>query len=210
MRTARFALLAGVATLGLAGLTRLADAQPPSDHVLTIQLPDGQVEQIRYAGDVPPRIMMLPAPAEDVAQEVAGPSRDDPFAALEQMSAAMDAQMASLMHQAQAMANRPIPDVDGMLRAGFGGLPTGGQGFSFVGNWTGSGVCTHSVTITSRGDGARPQVVSQTSGDCGTAKGGADPVQQDVSPLPRAGTIKVKGPAAPPVEWVRPAIWQHG
>jgi hypothetical protein len=198
MRTARFALLAGTAILGLAGLTHLADAQPPSDHILTIQLPNGQVEQLRYAGDVPPRIVMLPGSAETVADPVMG----NPFAALEQISAAMDAQMAALMHQAQAMAAQPMPEPEAMLRADFGGLPQGG-------------VCTQSMTITfqggsSTGEAPKPRIVSQTSGDCGPTKADTESVDQPAAPSPRVKTIDVKGPVAPPASWVVSGPLQHG
>jgi hypothetical protein len=61
----RIALLAGAAGIVLAGLTGLATARtvtnPAQTHVLNIRLPNGQVEQVRYTGDVPPTVILAPA-----------------------------------------------------------------------------------------------------------------------------------------------------
>ena len=50
-------ILAGVA-VALAGATAVAAAERAHDHVLTVMLPDGSVEHVRYSGDVAPRIVV--------------------------------------------------------------------------------------------------------------------------------------------------------
>jgi len=60
MLTTRVALLCGAAAILLAGYAGIAAAQTPETRVLTLRLPDGQVEQIRYIGDVPPTVILAP------------------------------------------------------------------------------------------------------------------------------------------------------
>ena len=58
MRKLHTVALAAVAT-ALAGT---AIAASPQTHVLTVPLPDGAVARVQYAGDVPPRVTVDPAP----------------------------------------------------------------------------------------------------------------------------------------------------
>ncbi len=154
MRVARIAFLAGVAAIGLAGV---AEARPPEPHVLTLRLPDGQVEQVRYVGDVPPTVIVAPATAIGAAVPA------DPFAMLERMSAEMDRQAEAMFRtiDALAMPQGLVPT----LAAGVGNPPVP----------NGPGMCVHSVQITFAGDGRAPHVLSQTSGDCGPGGGAAAP-----------------------------------
>jgi hypothetical protein len=48
-------------------------------------------------------------------------------------------------------------------------MPPSGQSYSYVSTISGSGVCTQSVRIISRGDGSPPQVERHSSGNCGAA-----------------------------------------
>ena len=122
MRLSRTVLLAWVAALGLTGIAGLADAQTSDTHVMLVQLPNGAIEQIRYSGDVPPRIVLAPDAA----------SFESPFAALEQMTALMNRQAEAMLRSARAMAMQPMP----MTEAAFGHVSPG------------SGVCMRSVQIT--------------------------------------------------------------
>src|SRR5579863_8308821 len=96
MRTLRTALLAGVAASAI-GLSGAALAESPQTHVMTVRLPDGGVEEIRYTGDVPPQIVFAAGPAStDVFAPLPsffGPG--SPFAALDRISAEMDRQAAA-------------------------------------------------------------------------------------------------------------------
>jgi hypothetical protein len=137
MRIKQVTLVASVVALALAGMSGAVKAQTAESHVLTLRLPDGRIEQIRYVGDVPPTVVLAPTvPAEAVS----------PFALMRQMAADMDRQAAALLQSVNAADS-----------AGFGVMPV----------LSGSGVCARSVQITFAGNGQAPHVVSQTAGDCG-------------------------------------------
>ena len=226
MRTLRNAILAGVAALALAATPGLARAQnSPTPHVMTIQLPDGGVARIQYAGDVPPRVMFAPqatmAMPMPFMPAAFGP--DSPFAMLERMSAAMDREAAALMQQAGAMFAAPMapmapmppmPPMPGALvPAGFGAAPLGSEAFSFASSTNGPGMCIRSMTITSTGPGAPPHVVRRQSGDCGHAGGPAAPAFERIAPAQaRPGnTIRVRYDGGqPPSSLIRPIppAWQ--
>jgi hypothetical protein len=160
----RIALLAGAAGLVLAGLTGMAMAQtgtPPAQaHILNVRLPNGQIEQIRYTGEVAPTVMLVP---DGAAAPAFGPG--SPFAMLERMSADMDRQAAAMFHDVDAMP---------MDAGGFGVIPA----------MSGPGVCMRSVQVTYTGNGRAPHVVSQTSGDCGVVHGSTAPVMLPSAPVP--------------------------
>jgi hypothetical protein len=233
----RAALLAGLAIGVIAGSAELAQARTPEQHILTIQLPGGGVERIRYSGDVPPRIVMAPmadpfTPMMAVAAPESAPAWASPFAVLDRISAEMDQQAAIMLHEAAAMAAGTMPGLatglapdvgaDGLVPAGLGALPPDGQTRLFMVNLgdgadLGDGqLCARSVTITSRGPGEAPQVVQHVSGACGGSAGAAVPARQvvpdetdphGVGPLAR--TIQVKATPVPLDQIVRPAVWTH-
>ena len=131
MRTTRIALLTGAAAIILAGIAGDGQGPDPANvHVLTLRLPDGRVEQIRYSGDVPPTVVLAP---DAMATSFAPVS---PFALLAQMSADMERQEAAMFRTIDAMA---MPN-----GAGFGMIPV----------LAGPGVCTRSVQITFTGNGS--------------------------------------------------------
>ncbi len=178
----RSVLAGGAAVLAAAALTP-ALAGDGQVHVLSVQLPDGRVEQIRYMGDVPPRVVLMLAPAAEMAPMMVA----DPFAAMERISAMMQQQEAVMLRQVQAMETAP----EGMLP----GLPPGASGYSFVSTMSGNGVCMRSVQITYNGDNVAPKMVSSTSGDCGPAHGAQAPAEVNTpAPVvrPAPNTIEVK------------------
>jgi hypothetical protein len=160
MRTTRIALFTGIATIILAGIAGMAEAQTPEAHVMTLRLPDGRVEQIRYIGDVPPTVVVAP---DAVATSFAPAS---PFALLQQMSADMQRQEAAMFQTINALT-----------------MPNGG-GFGMIPVLSGPGVCARSVQITFTGNGQAPHVVSRTAGDCGPAQGHATPATLPSAPVP--------------------------
>ena len=160
MRLSRTVLLSAAAALGLTGLAALAQAQTATTRVMTVQLPNGQLGQIRYVGDVPPQVIFVPSA---VAVE-------SPFAMLERMSVEMDRQAEAMLRAVHRMAIQPM--MPQTTEAEFGQLPAGGR------------VCMRSVQITYIGNGQQPRVVSQTSGDCGPSSGPATPAE-----LPRAAPV---------------------
>ena len=174
----RVALLAGAAGIVLAGLTGMAAAQtvtnPAQTHVLAVRLPNGQVEQIRYTGDVPPTVVLVP----DAAMAPAFGS-GSPFAMLERMSADMDRQAAALFHDIDTIPTNAGPMNVGPTNAG----PMNAGGFGVIPAMSGPGVCMRSVRVTFTGNGQAPHVVSQTSGDCGPAHGATAPVMLPSAPV---------------------------
>jgi hypothetical protein len=165
----RSILIAGAAALALAGSVGLAKAGPADRHVMTVQLPDGSLARIGYQGDVPPTVTLAPDAALAPVAFVASP-----FAMIERISREMDRAMGLLWHQV------PFgPAADGRTWAV--ALPPGG------------GFCMRSVSVTSRGDGSQPQVVTHQAGTCGGA--GVAPSVQQSPPDHGARTFEVKSTA---------------
>ncbi len=191
--------LTSVAAIALAASTGFATAaSPPPSHVLTIQLPDGQVEQIRYSGDVPPTIMIGPGGAA-MPVAVTPLAADPAFAALARIEAMMDQQSEAMLRQADAMARAAFAGADRPIPAGLGMTPGEWGSATLVGD-NGGSFCTRSVTITAL-NGQAPHVVSHTSGNCGAAGGAATPAQMpDVTPPPanHAPLLRVRASGAHP------------
>jgi hypothetical protein len=96
-----------------------------------------------------------------------------PFAEMERISAAMDRRMNQMLRNAEAMM--ALPDMNGVNDISLQNAPPGTSSYSVVSTISGSHVCTRSVRITSPADGGKPQMVSQSSGDCaGVAPGGSE------------------------------------
>jgi hypothetical protein len=164
MRSIRTVLFAGIAAAGLAGLSGLALARSPAFHDMTVQLPGGGVAYIRYTGDVAPKISFTTGPVVPFASvfEPWG----SPFADLDRISAAMDRQMAEMMRQTQQIEQ--LAGSGTLNNATLEKLPAGMSSYSFVSTMSGNGFCSRTVQITSSPNGGKPQVVSHTSGRCGS------------------------------------------
>jgi hypothetical protein len=167
MRNLRTALL-GIAAIGLIGAVAYA-ADAPKTHVLTIPLPNGGVEQIRYTGDVAPTVVFRQgSPAAAAWASPFGPG--SPFAVLDRIQAEMDRQMAAMMQHPLVMP--PMPQVAGgrLQQVTAGAIPPGAQSYSVVSTVSGGHACMQSVEVTSQGPGQAPKVVRRSSGDCGAAQ----------------------------------------
>jgi hypothetical protein len=150
-------ILAAAASALCLALATPATAADRQAHVWTMQLPDGAVEQIAYRGDVPPQILLGPAPV--VAPfPVAVPVMDPYFAAMARMSAIMQQQEAAML---QLAASAPA-----LQEAAFGDVPAGGV--TTIVTVNSNGACTRRTEITYSGDAAAPRTVSDTEGDCAT------------------------------------------
>ena len=162
---------------------------------MTVRLPDGGVERIFYTGDTPPQVT-FPAPSP-VAYAA------DPFVIMQRISAEMDRESAAMMGQADAMmvdpmATAPLGTPDRLMTVNLGDLPAGARGYSFVSTMSGNGVCSRSVQITSRGDGAKPTVVTHTSGDCAAVPADHPPTRAlDTRPAPASNLTEAAWRAAP-------------
>lgn len=178
-RISKFAL-AGAAVAVLAGTAALAD----NLHHMTVAAPDGDQVRIDYSGDTAPAVRFLTP--QMIRDQVPVWS---PFARMEHISAAMDAisaqmdrQMAAALVQARQMMAQPVP---GLNSAALQSLPAGTQSWSVTTISNGKNVCTRSVRVVSGGGDARPQVISNSSGDCN-----AVPLQE----RPEANAVKAELP----------------
>jgi hypothetical protein len=163
MRKLRTAVLAGIATLGVAGT---AMAASNDTRVMAVGLPDGSVARIEYQGAVAPKVRIDPsAPAlRIVPVRLADPFDGAPFAMIDQIMADMDRQAAAMT----AAALQPIPaDAAGRPDlAAFGNLPAGTISYRFVSTSDGNRVCSRSWQVTSQGPQQPPKLISASSGDC--------------------------------------------
>ncbi|HUB84464.1 MAG TPA: hypothetical protein VL971_02140 [Rhizomicrobium sp.] len=184
MRTKTF-LLAGIAAAAIIGFAGLADAQAPAIHTMTVQLPGGGLETIRYTGDVAPKIVVAPAGMPMPAAFM------PTFTAFDQIAAQMDRQMDAMMYQMRAMPMMPMmsmPDMNQLMQAAAR---------------NGGGFCAQSVSITSTGNGPA-KVVRHMAGNCGGAALAPNGSGQanDLEAIPQAAKpipIKTIAPAPRPV-----------
>jgi hypothetical protein len=193
MRALLSALLAGSAVIAAAASP--ARAQNSQIHTLLVQLPSGQIERVEYTGAVAPRIVVAPVALQMMPLAVLPGFDWQPFAALERVSAMMDAQAAAMLRQA---ATAPAT-MQASLPAG----TAAGQA-SFVASFSSNGVCSRSMQITYLGDGSKPRMVSHSSGNCGSAAAPSAPAQVNApaqTPMPR--TIEAQTtPVGAPLEQV--------
>lgn len=193
------ALCAILSAAGAAGSAMAQSASTPAQaavHTMTVRTPDGSLEKILYTGSQPPRVDFQ---AADSGARFATPVFDDvavqsPFAELDRLSAMMDRQAAAMMQETYGIDRALFADPQGassqgidpqaMLRADFGRLPPGTQGYTVISTMSGNNVCTHSVRYSSNGDGKAPRVLTSTSGDCGASAGAAPKALHAVQPRP--------------------------
>ena len=200
MRSLQTVLLAGVAAAAI-GFSGVALAQNADTHLMTVRLPDGGVAQIRYTGNVAPQVSLSQSPA---ALDVFAPmpslfGPNSPFAELDRISAEIDHQAAAMFRQARTIAAEARSGQ--LTEAAMRNLPPGSQSYTFISEASGSGVCSQSVEITSRGNGAPPRVVSHSSGNCGPMGGATGTVN-----LPTATPLGQPGPVWTSVPAQRPGV----
>lgn len=155
-------ILGACAILALAGSA--AWASTATEHRLTVWLPGGGSEVITYTGDVAPKVSFT---ASDFAPASFWSPLAFDRAPVDRIAAAMDADMASMIHQADAMLALPmmVEPFNGVTEAGLSAMPPGSQSYTVVSTMNGNNICTQSVEITSSGHG-KPQMVRHSSGNC--------------------------------------------
>jgi hypothetical protein len=182
MRKFHTALMAGAVVVGLGAVAGLAAFAPSllgrdsTSHELTLQLPGGGTETIAYSGKTAPKVTFhterfaafWPAPAYDwmLPSFVAF----DPFVA--DMNTHLNMLAPPLL---PAVPDQPLG------AAALGKLPAG-TSYSMVSETFGDGACTRFTQITKAAGGAKPKIVTQTSGNCGNAENKAataQPVKAD-------------------------------
>lgn len=185
MRTMRMPsrkYLFGAAALALLG-AGVAEAATAGLHTMKVDAPDGSVVHVRYTGDVAPRVEIVPADVRAASARQDGdiPAMVDPFSQMEQISAIMDARMNAMMQQAalmqqhgaqmqqQAVATGNAQGVPRLLTAG--DAPQGMHVTYYSSSTDGNG-CTRSVSYSSDGSGAAPQMTQAASDGCDAARPG--------------------------------------
>ena len=165
MRKFRSVVLAGVAVAVLAGA---AVAASRDTHFLTVPLTDGSVARIEYAGDVAPRVTIVPG-AEPRMGAFIGPA-GVPFGMFDHWAADMRRQIEAMSRQMDALprrsANGAGPDL-----AAYGSMPVGSTSVTVISTSNGKDSCTRTTEVTSAGLGKPPKVVSNASGNCSSAPG---------------------------------------
>jgi uncharacterized membrane protein len=152
-------------------------------HVLNVRMADGSVQQIRYVGDVAPRVVAVPVAQVDPMLAAFGP--DSPFAMMDRISAQMDAQMAGMMRQAAMMQSMtPEQLQQAAMRSGGG---AGTTSFTMISTSGADGqVCSQSVRTVSMGDGKAPQVIRTASDGCNAAVSKPQGLTPTAAPAPKA------------------------
>ena len=165
--------LAGGASLLFAGTAIAAEKL----HTMEVDLQDGSLVHITYAGDIAPKVAVAPV---DARRAVAY----DPFAAMEREFAAMRERHAQIMQRVaevqRAAAASGQPDqvvVSGNLPAGTS------YSYTVVSSSNGRNACTQTVQWRSDGSGAQPKVTRASSGDCDAVKMNERPAP--VSTMPK-------------------------
>ena len=161
-------LLATTALVAMVGATSaVASSLKPAEHEMTVSLPNGASAHILYAGNVPPKVTVSDRP-EAIGWEPDFFGPDSAFAELDRISAQMDRAWENFdRRMAQFVASPNFGSGDNLATlAANGKLPSGVTGYSFVSTITSNGPCTKFVKVTSETN-AKPQVVSQVSGNCG-------------------------------------------
>lgn len=174
------------ALLAAAGLALTAGgAYAASERMKTMQvaLPDGSVAQIRYSGDVAPRIRVVPVEAREVLAY-------DPFAEMERISAMMQARHAAMMREmAELQRHAATVAASGAPGVVMTGNAPAGTRYSYT-VVTSNGNCTQRVEYRSDGSSAQPKVTQASSGDCSAVP--------KVAPIvPAAAPPKRAAPAVP-------------
>lgn len=169
MRPKHASLLVGAAVLGLGAFALPAAGKNPATHEMTIQLPGGGSETIRYTGDVPPNVTFA---ADPLGLSGTGePFALDPsFATIRRIAAEMDRQMDAFWRQPR-MGNWTAGGEFG--QRALPNLVPGSSSYSVVSESFGNNVCTRMTEITAAPNGRKPKVLSRTSGNCDASPAGA-------------------------------------
>lgn len=192
MQLLRKPLLAAAAAAVLIGGGAWAASTYP--HHLQIRLPDGQIAQVDYAGDVAPRVVLRPVAAPPAAIDPVMAIGFPGFGQIDRIFADMERQQAAMMQQAAAIEHEIATRGPALVNAG-PHAANGNVNWTYVSSTSTSNGCTQTVEWTSPGAAAKdaqPQVIRTSSGNCDKAVKDA-PVHDvaEVGPQPPAPVGKV-------------------
>lgn len=187
--TLRKTVLAGSAIFLLAaGGTALATGKLKT---MTVDLNNGTVAEIEYAGDVAPTVKVVPVGPLLAAAPDPVTDMDRVFAEMEARRAQMMQQVAEMQRQAAA-AGAQAGQAPGQMVVTTS-MPSGSTyNYTVVSTTSANGrSCTQTVHYSSDGKAAEPKVTKATSGDCDAVKTSEEaipasaPAQKQPSPQPR-------------------------
>jgi hypothetical protein len=164
MQLLRKPLLAAAAATALIGGG--AWAASAYTHHLQVRLPDGEIAQVDYVGDVAPRVVVQPVAADPFV--AAGfPA----FGQMDRIFADMARQQAAMMQQVAAMEHNIAVHGPALIATG---QHPGMANWTYVSTTTTSNGCTQTVQWSSSGAAAngtqsQPQVIRTSSGNCDKA-----------------------------------------
>ncbi|MGE5722731.1 MAG: hypothetical protein ACM3YM_09735 [Sphingomonadales bacterium] len=186
MRLISKLLLGAVGAATLAGAAAAAGQQA---RILNLRLPDGSIARIRYVGDVPPKVIVLPRARMAVPVAFMAPRMAFPMPDFDRIAAAMDRRMALMERQAAAL--QTSSRAGGMRTISLRPLPPGTMQYRFVSTSDGKRTCSRSVRITSAGPNQPSKVVSQSFGSCPDTASAVEPVAPRAPARPVAPAAKV-------------------
>ncbi|MBI1212095.1 MAG: hypothetical protein GC190_11575 [Alphaproteobacteria bacterium] len=213
-----YAVLAGVAVVAATGIGAFASEPKSTVHEVTIDLPGGGIEHIRYTGNVLPHVTVRTIPQSELQAEFdSDPAFSDPFFVsfgdmsdqmsrmaneMYRMQAAMHQRMQVMMQQAQQMQRLGAAGPNALIEADLANQAPGSVSYSYMSTSTGNGSCTQMVQVTTSKNG-KPNVVSKTSGNCAdTSLSSPAPVLDRTPPAPNVLSISAHrsdGTATPAV-----------
>ncbi len=189
MQLPRKTLLAAAAATALIGGG--AWAASAYTHHVQVRLPDGQIAQVDYVGDVAPRVVVQPAAAADAGANPVMAIAFPGFGQMDRIFADMERQQAAMMQQVAAMEHAAATDHAGETGQHAAHAPANGVNWSYVSSTTSSNGCTQTVEWSSQGAAqggqqAQPQVIRTSSGNC-------DKAVKD-TPIHEAADVKPQAP----------------
>lgn len=186
-----FLMIGAAATAAVAIIAGPVLARDIALHDLTVRMPDGGVEHVRYSGNTPPQVSfndftLRPSDVSDVFFA-------NPFAAMDQISADMDRQAAQLMNLATSDVLPTGPQSMKALDARLSTLPPGTEGYSVYTVSSGGKTCTQKMAFDYSGHG-KPLIEQTSSGACGVGADNAQevPTYHVSNPTPRVRPDGVK------------------
>ena len=196
MRLTRKAVLAGIASLAVAGAALAAEA--PRFHTINVQTPDGAVAHVRYSGDVAPTVTFDRGPARawiDAGDFFAG-FDPTPFAMLDRVAASMDRQAELMLRQVRLGASGAGIGEGGHDLLMASGLPS--NAYTLVSETVNDGTCARSIEVTRTDPTAKPNVVTHQSGACGPDTAGSTSNAPVASPPGTNVPVKPEKQGGPP------------
>ena len=165
MRMLSKTYILSAAALALLG-AGVAEAATARLHTMKVDAPDGSIVHVEYAGEVAPRVEIVPV-SEAAAMM---PLMADPFADMERISAMMDAQMQAMMQQAALVQQQALASGE----AGAPGVTMAadaprGMHVTYYSSSTDARGCTRAVSYSSDGSGAEPKMTQVASDSCEAA-----------------------------------------